>query len=163
MRRIKLIVISMLSFVFIAIPALCQESELEPIDDPLPKAVRAPFVQFLRDLRVGDPQLLIEKARGRSISSSWRAPSFLLRVEDKELCTEDLCLTVIGHVVKGQFRSDAMFSAGNRFTSSDQLVQVFGFQTVPRWLVGEKMTMTLLETPKGWIVVTHENEKQIPP
>ena len=138
MRRIKLIVISMLSFVFIAIPALCQESELEPIDDPLPEAVRAPFVQFLRD-------------------------SFLLRVEDKELCTEDLCLTVIGHVVKGQFRSDAMFSAGNRFTSSDQLVQVFGFQTVPRWVVGEKMTMTLLETPKGWIVVTHENEKQLPP
>ena len=87
----------------------------------------------------------------------------MVRVEDEELCAEDLCLTVIGHVVEGEFRSDAMFSAGNRFTSSDQLVQVFGFQTVPRWLVGEKMTMTLLETPRGWIVVTHENEKQIPP
>ena len=89
MRRIKLIVISMLSFVFIAIPALCQESELEPIDDPLPEAVRAPFVQFLHDLSVGDPQLLIEKARGRSISSAWHSPrswfgsktrSFVLRI-----------------------------------------------------------------------------------
>lgn len=163
MRRVILIVLSMLSLVFISIPALCQESELEPIDDPLPDAVRAPFVQFLRDLGVGDPELLIEKARGRSLSSSWHSPSFLVRIEDPELCTEDLCLTVIGHVVEGEFRSDAMFSAGNRFTGSDQSVQVFGFQTVPRWLVGEKMTMTLLETPKGWIVVTHENEKQILP
>jgi hypothetical protein len=125
--------------------------------------VRAPFVQFLRELGVGDPELLIGKARGRSIFSSWHSPSFLVRLEDTTLCAEDLCLTLIGHVVDGEFRSDAMFSGGNRFIRSDQWVQMFGFQTVPQWLVGEKMTATLLETPKGWIVVTHENEKQIPP
>jgi hypothetical protein len=149
----------MLSFVFSANPALCQDSELEPIDAPLPDAVRAPFAQFLRNLGADDPELLIEKARGRSILSVWHSPSFLVRIEDTQLCSEDLCLTVIGHVVEGEFRSDAMFSAGNQFTASDQSVQLFGFQTVPRWLVGDKMTMTLLETPKGWILVTHESEK----
>jgi hypothetical protein len=113
----------------------------------------------LLDRRSSTPD---RESAGRSIFSSWHSPSFLVRVEDQQLCAEDLCLTVIGHVVEGEFRSDAMFSGGDQFTGSDQSVQVFGFQTLPLWVVGAKLKMTLLDTPKGWIVVTHENETEIP-
>jgi hypothetical protein len=56
-----------------------------------------------------------------------------------------------------------MFVAGKRFTRGDQFLPLFGFQTLPAWLVGNKVTVTLLETPKGWIVAPGPNPVGAPP
>jgi hypothetical protein len=134
-----------------------------PIEAPIPDQLRTPFEKFLRELGATDPGATIDKTRAFPISSIWHLNSVLLRIEDAKFCREDLCLTLIGRVIESEFRADAMFNAGKGFTGGDQFVQLFGFQTLPRWLVGDKMTSTLLETPKGRIVVTVENQKTSPP
>jgi hypothetical protein len=126
----------------------------QPITTPVPEQWRAPFEQFLREMRVGDQnaKAMVGKTVAFKMGGVWRPDSILFRIEDPSVCSEDMCFTVIGRIVDNMFLADAMLSAGKRFTGGDNFSPLFGFQVLPLWLVGDKVTITLLETPKGWII-----------
>jgi hypothetical protein len=97
---------------------------------------------------------MVGKTNAFQIGGIWHSDSILFRIEDSTVCSEDLCFTVIGRIIDNKFYADAMFLAGKRFTRGDQFLPLFGgsFQTIAAWLVGNKATVALVETPKGWIV-----------
>lgn len=147
----------------IANPASAQIPVPEPIDTPVQDQWRAPFERFLGELRVSDPKAMVEKTNAFQIGGLWRPDSVLFRIQDPTVCSLDLCFTVIGRVIDNKFIADTMFAAGKGFTRSDHSTPLFGFQTMPAWIVGERVTVTLLETPNGWIVVMANDQTGNPP
>lgn len=124
----------------------------EPINTPVKDQWQGPLEEFLRELRVQDRSAMVRKTSAFQIGGVRRPDSILFRIEDSSLCFEDLCFTVIGRVIDKKFVADAMFSAGKGFTRGDQMLPLFGFRVVTAPLIGEKVNVTLLETPNGWIV-----------
>jgi hypothetical protein len=123
----------------------------QPLDMPVPAHWRSAFEQFLRDLRTKDVAATLETTKAGALGGAHRPHSIVFRIEDAT-CVEDRCLTIIGRIIDGKFISDVMFLAGKHVSRGDAMVPLFGFQTVPLWFEGSKSSVTLLETPKGWIV-----------
>ena len=126
----------------------------QPINTPVQDQWRGPFEQFLREFGVKDQSAMLGKTNAFQIGGAWYPDSILFRIEDPSVCADDVCFTVIGRVIDNKFHVDTMFAAGKRFTRSDHFVPLFGFQTLPAWLVSDRITVTLLETPRGWIVTS---------
>jgi hypothetical protein len=157
MRRVATFIFLAIGLVSAVSSAHAQIPEPEPITTPVPDQWRGPFEQFLRDLGVDNQRTIVGKTNAFQIGGRWYPDSILFRIEDSTTCFNDMCFTVIGRIVDNKFHADAMFSAGKWFTRGDVFVPLFGYQTLPAWLVGEKITVTLLETPKGWIVAPQSN------
>lgn len=158
-----MIVILATSLVSVVSPAGAQIPAPEPIDTPVQDQWRGPFERFLRELGVSDQQEMIRKTNAFQIGGIWHPDSILFRIEDPTVCSKDLCFTVVGRIIDNKLITDAMFAAGKRFTRSDHSLPLFGFQTMPAWLIGDRVTVTLLETPNGWIVVMANDEMGNPP
>ena len=126
----------------------------QPINTPVQDQWREPFEGFLRELRVSDPKTMLGNTKAFQIGGVWHPNSVVFRIEDPTACSLDLCLTVIGHITDKKFFPEAMFTAGKNFTRSDHVVPLFGFGVLKAWLMSDRMTVTLLETPSGWIVDT---------
>jgi hypothetical protein len=69
---------------------------------------------------------------------------------------------VIGRIIDNKLHSDAMFTAGKRFTRSDYGKPIFGSESFPVLLVGDKMTVTLFENPSGWLVASAPRQQGDP-
>lgn len=158
-----MIVVLAISIVSVANRASAQIPAPEPIDTPVHDQWRDPFERFLRELGAGDQHDMVRKTNAFQIGGVWHPNSILFRIEDPRVCTKDLCFTVVGRIIDNKLVADAMFAAGKRFTRSDYFLPFFGFQTRPAWLVGDRVTVTLLETPNGWIVGMANDEMRIPP
>jgi hypothetical protein len=124
----------------------------QPINMPVPNQWREPFEGFLRDLGVSDPKAMLDETKASEILGVWHHKSVLFRIEEPTACSVDMCLTVIGHIADNKFFPETMFTAGKNFTQSDHTVRLFGFGALPVWFLSDSMTVTLLETPSGWIV-----------
>jgi len=111
-------------------PVCAQVAEPSPIIGPVPDRWRGPFEEFLREFGVGDQKALIDKASAFQIGGVWHVDSIGFRIEASTTCHEDLCFTVIGHIIDNNFLADAMFAAGKRLMGSDQFLPLFGFQTL---------------------------------
>jgi hypothetical protein len=153
------IAIALLSVVH---PATAQIMRPEPINTPVQDQWREPFEQFLRDLGVSDPATIVRTTYAFKLGGVWRPDSILFRIEDSAVCSGDSCLTVIGRIIDNKLHSDAMFTAGKRFTRSDHTVPVFGSQSFPAMLVGDRMTVTLFETANGWLVASAPRQQGDP-
>lgn len=141
-----------ISLSLVVVPAGAQIGAPELIDGPLKEEWRAPFEMFLRELKVEDQAALVAKTSAFQIGGIWRPDSILFRIEDPGVCSGDLCFVVIGRVIENKLVADAMFAAGKRFTRSDRFLPLFGFKTVPAWFGGDKISVTLVEAPNGWII-----------
>jgi hypothetical protein len=161
--KLVMIVVLAISLVSVVGPAGAQIPAPEPIDTPVQDQWRGPFERFLGELRVSDQKAMAEKTNAFQIGGVWRPDSILFRIEDPTVCSLDLCFTVIGRVIDNKFIADAMFAAGKRFTRGDNYLPLFGFQAMPAWLVGDRVTVTLLETPNGWIIAMGNNQTGNPP
>jgi hypothetical protein len=157
MRQIVTIVVLAISLMSATRQACAQIRQPEPINTPLQAEWRGPFEQFLGELGARNARAIVEKTNAFQIGGIWHPDSILFRVEDPTLCSEDMCFTVVGRIANNKSLADAMFAAGKRFTRGDHYIPLFGFQTIHAWLVGDKVTVTLLETPKGWIVAVGPN------
>jgi hypothetical protein len=143
-------------------PATAQMMRPEPIDTPVQDQWREPFEQFLRDLGASDPASIVKTTYAFKIGSFWHPDSILFRIEDSAVCSGDSCLTVIGRIIDNKLHSDAMFTAGKRFTGSDFAMSVFGSQSFPKMLVGDRMIVTLFETASGWLVASAPRQQGDP-
>jgi hypothetical protein len=150
----------------VANPAIAVMPMPQPIDGLLRDEWRAPFEEFLQQLKVSDIGALVAKTSAFQIGGMWHEDWILFRIEDTKTCHEDMCLTIIGRIVDGKLTANAMFTAGKYFTRYDAAVPMFGFQVLPAFLAGSKISMTLFETPTGWMVaptVTHKGAADILP
>ncbi len=84
----------------------------------------------------------------------------IIRVEDKAVCFQDTCLTIIGYFDDQAFHSEVQFVAGRMMTIGDVLMDPFGNPgPPPLWFLrtddfaNDPSIVTLLKTKKGWIVV----------
>jgi len=141
------------------LPAAAQVAAPQVIDAPVQEQWRDPFEQFLRDFGVDDPSAIVKKTYAFQIGGPQHTNSVLFRIEDQKSCAGDSCLTVIGRIIGDKLHADAMFVAGNRFTSGDHAAPVLGRQAFPLLLIGDTLTVTLLETPSGWLVAAVPNQK----
>jgi hypothetical protein len=126
----------------------------EPINTPVRAEWREPFEGFFRALGIREPSATLAKTHAMQIDGIFRR-SILLRIEDAPFCWDDLCFTAIGRVVDNRFAADATLFAGKGYTVGDAYISPRGmtFQTLPRWLIGNTVTVSLIETPQGWIVI----------
>jgi hypothetical protein len=143
----------------ITLPVVAQMAAPQVIDAPVKAEWRDSLEQFLRDFGANEPSALVKKTAAFMIGGLHFPDSILFRIEDQETCAGDSCLTVIGRIVGDRFHADAMFVAGNRYTQGDHAVTVLGLQTFPLYLIGNALTVTLLETPSGWLVVSAPSQK----
>jgi hypothetical protein len=161
MRRTAIVVALAIGF---ALPSTnsgrAQIAMPQPISTPVPDKWREPFEVFLGDMKVGDPKALVAKTSAFEIGGVWQKDWILFRIEDPKTCHDDLCFTVIGRIVDGKFVANAMFTAGKRFTRGDVFIPMFGFQVLPAWLFGNSVSVSLLETPKGWTIAPDVTSKE---
>lgn len=155
------VTIGFLLAIGLASPAAAIITAPEPITTPVRDEWRRAFESFLQEMKVDDPGSLLAKTSAVQIGGIWQKDWILFRIEDRETCHEDMCLTIIGRIVNDKFATDAIFLAGKHFTRGDVYVPMFGFQAKPALLVGSKITVTLLETPTGWMVAPAVTQKEL--
>jgi hypothetical protein len=155
------VTIGFLLAIGLASPAAAIMNAPEPINTPVRDEWRRPFESFLREMKVEDFSSLIARTSAFEIGGVWQRDWILFRVEDPKTCYEDRCFTVIGRIVDSKFVPSTMFSAGKHFTYGDTFIPLFGFQVRPAWLVGDTITMVLLETPQGWIAAPTITSKEL--
>jgi hypothetical protein len=130
----------------------------QPIEQPIPAEWRAPVARFLHELGAPDVESILDSTKGGPIGGAF-SEALLVRFGDRDLCSQDFCLTVIGIIRSGVFIAHAMFMAGKWFTRGDVMGQLLGRRIpAPVWLCssdrpGDRDCLTLRETAKGWIVV----------
>lgn len=144
-----------------AVPAFAQMPAPQPIDTPIGEPWRVPFAAFLKTLGIKDPAALLVRTYVFDIGLL-RPGTIGVRVEDESTCHKDQCFTVIGRIHNKRFVVDAMFAAGKRYTRSDHAIPLFGSQTFPAWFVGETLTVTALETERGWLIVPGLSLREAP-
>jgi hypothetical protein len=137
--------------------ASAQMAAPQAVNIPIQAQWRDPFAQFLRDLDVDDPSTMIGNTYAFQIGGLRHPDAILFRIEGQDTCTDDSCFTVIGHIVGAKLYADAMFNAGNRFTRFDTPKSVFGFRDSPGILIGNTSTVTLFDTPNGWLIISKPN------
>jgi hypothetical protein len=133
MSALKQLTFALASVLASVAAAHAQIQAPQPITTPVRDQWRAPFEQFLREMRVGgqEAKAMVGKTVAFQLGGVWRPDSILFRIEDPSACSEDMCFTVVGRIVDNVFLSDAMFSAGRRFTGGDNFSPLFGFQVLP--------------------------------
>jgi len=155
MRALPVLAVALLTVVRVA-PAIVAAPE--PVEQPIPDQWQRPFARFLQDLGAPDVGYILADAKGASIGGAF-ADALLVRFENRELCSRDLCLTAIGVIRNETFIPHAMFLAGKWFTRADTMRQFLGRLIAPpislctSQRAGERDCVTLQETAKGWIVV----------
>jgi hypothetical protein len=133
--------------------ALAQIAEPEPIDQLVPSEWRAPYAQFLSGLGIKDVETIVASTKFGMIGGVIGPKSVFFRIEDKAACSDDICLTIIGHLGGERFIADALFAAGGRLSGSDHAETLLGLQAFPRRFWSSKNSVTLFETSEGWIVI----------
>jgi hypothetical protein len=147
--------IAVLTTIFVAsFTAFCLGIEVapEPIDQPIPSALRAPLSQFLRDLGISDVEETLAHSKGGKIRGG-KSELLVFRIENR--CVpqgSDDCFTIIGHIVDGRFTAEAMFVAGPRMNWGDVAPTFFGLAGFPLRFYGKTNIVVLLESPAGWVV-----------
>jgi hypothetical protein len=131
--------------------ALAQIAEPEPIDGLVPNEWRAPYTQFLSGLGIKDVEKILANTKFGIFGGVHRPNSVLFRIEDN--CSDDICLTIIGHLGGERLIADALFMAGGRVSGSDYGVTFLGLRAFPRSFWSSKGSVTLFETSEGWIVI----------
>jgi hypothetical protein len=133
--------------------ARTQIGVFEPMDTPIPKEWREPIAGFFRDLGASDTHSLLENTKIGPNLRLHHADSITFRIEHRAVCDEDVCLTVIGRIESGTFVPQVMFGAGKMTTVGDYGARLLGFGTLPMWFKSNKGVVTVLESPRGWIIV----------
>jgi hypothetical protein len=156
--------VTIFAVTLVAKVAIAQIGAPQPIDSPVPDQWRSSFEQFLTGLGVAkqNQKDALEKTKAFRLPSVWHENSVVFRLETPATCHEDMCLTVVGRIHDGALLADAMFVAGKRFTISDHLSPSLPYQGLPMWFVGDKVTVTLIETPQGWIVAPNPTDDRCP-
>jgi hypothetical protein len=139
------------------VAALAQVPQPQAITRPVPDEWRLPYTQFLKDLGIRDVETTLANTKFGNMGGAHRPGSALFRVEEKSSCQENMCLTIIGHLVGERFVADALFTAGGKAGwIADHPVQGFGLQAVP-YLFEGKINVGVFETAAGWIVIPQMN------
>jgi hypothetical protein len=153
-RALPVLAVALVSFVGFA---RAQVTLPQAVEQPIPDHWRRPLARFLQDLGAPDVDYILDDAKGATIGGNF-PDALLVRFENRELCAQDYCLTVIGVVRNDTFIPHVMVSAGKWFTRGDTMRQLLG-RLAPRpvWLCasqrpGERDCVTLQETARGWIV-----------
>jgi hypothetical protein len=115
---------------------------------PVPKALLTPYTEFLNSLGVENPGAIISESGFGYIGSA----SIGFRVEDRNTCADDKCLTIVGRVVAQRFVAETMFFAGATANVADTGHQLLGVQTFPYFFYSPNGNVALIETPGGWVV-----------
>jgi hypothetical protein len=116
--------------------------------EPVPKALLTPYTEFLSRLGVENTGAIISESGFGYIGSG----SIGFRVEDKNTCADDKCLTIAGRVVAQRFVAETMFFAGATANVADTGHQLLGVQTFPYFFYSPNGNVALTETPEGWVV-----------
>jgi hypothetical protein len=137
-------------------PGLALMSAPEPITSPVPEKWRNPYIKYLASLGVKDSEAVADHTRFAPIGgpASYKSDSVIFRIEDKNACHEDICLTFVGRLVDDRLVVDAQFTAGPKITWSDTGRQALpGMFAFPLYFEGSTGTSALFETATGWIVI----------
>jgi hypothetical protein len=139
-------------------PARAQMAISQAVEQQIPDGWRAPLGRFLQELGAPDVDYILADAKGAFIGGAF-PDALLVRFENRELCSQDLCLTSIGIIRNDTFIPHVMLFAGKWFMRGDTMRQFLGRLVPPAVRLcaserpGERDCVTLQETAKGWIVV----------
>src|SRR4051812_32424927 len=81
------------------VAALAQVMPPQAITRPVPDQWRLPYTRFLIDLGIRDVETTLANTKFGNMGGAHRPGSALFRVEDKSYCQDDMCLTIIGHLI----------------------------------------------------------------
>jgi hypothetical protein len=146
-------IIALVVYFSSAFTTLAQIAEPQPVTRSVPDDWRAPYARFLSALGVADVTAIVADTKFSPMVSIHGPNSALFRIEHKSACQEDVCLSVIGHLVGDNFVSGALFMGGGRLGVSDQTFTWLGLEAVPHALLSSKGSVGLVETSEGWIVI----------
>jgi hypothetical protein len=139
-------------------------SEPTPTADPVPDAWRQPLERFLQSLGVNDVEVTVAKSKATEFRSSvydTKPARMIFRIVHHDGCTpdEDACMTIVGHSDHSELKADVILLAGDRMTVGDHAVHVLGADPAARPIifVGKKLTVGVVETAKGLLVVPQES------
>jgi hypothetical protein len=138
--------------------ARAQTTIPQAVEQQIADGWRRPLARFLQELGAPDVDYILADAKGAFIGGAF-PDALLVRFENRELCSQDLCLTAIGIIRNDTFIPHVMLFAGKWFTRGDTMRQLLGRLVPPAVRLcgsqrpGERDCVTLQETPKGWIVV----------
>jgi hypothetical protein len=130
----------------------------------VPDEWRAPYADFLKRLGITETSAVLEESRFDTIGSTnaFPGPEFtntsknfgVFRIEYRDVCAdpEDMCPTIIAHIVSEKFVVDAMFVAGPKITMRDVGVPVFGTISFPYVFWGRRGKVVLVLTHEGWLI-----------
>lgn len=130
----------------------------QPIEQPIPDEWRRPFARFLQELGAPAVDEILADAKRAFIGGAF-PDALLVRFENRELCSQDFCLTAIGVIRNDTFIPHVMVLAGKWFTRGDTMGHLLGRLVPPpvrlctSQRAGERDCVTLQETAKGWMVV----------
>ena len=130
-----------------------------PIDAPVPAEWQAPFTQFLLGMGVQDSETLLKSTKTAKLQGLFAGEVLVFRLEDKSVCEDNICLTVLGKIEDDRFVSHIMFMAGKMLTQGDTFPRLFGRNIPPAyWFmrgsdISDPRIIYLYETPMGWVVV----------
>ncbi len=97
----------------------------QPIEQPIPAEWRAPVARFLHELGAPDVESILDSSMGGSFGGAF-SEALLVRFDDRDLCSQVFCLTMIGIIRSGVFIAHAMFMAGKWFTRGDVTGHLLG-------------------------------------
>jgi hypothetical protein len=145
--------------------ARAQVAAPQPFDTPLPGQWRAPVALFLSEWGVRDVEGVLAATKAAK-TGILQPDTIKIRLEHKEFCTRDLCLTIIGDLKGDTFKPQAMFPAGKMVTQGDVFGNFSGIPTSPpvmfftdRDIEKSEGAVYAFETPKGWIIASSPNSK----
>jgi acetyl-CoA carboxylase alpha subunit len=138
--------------------ARSQQPAPEPLSKPLAEKLRAPLIQFLRDVGVPDPDGYVASTKAASLGGQPELIAF--RLETAATCHDGICLTIIGSIEGGTIGSQAMFFAPKVVSQGDAALAFLGSNGRPPILFSESAdvrnpghAVSALQTPKGWIIL----------
>ena len=143
-------VISIIQSLLLMPAASAQVAFLEPLQPVMPEEWHKPYVQFLTATGIVDISKTVSDTKFGTIG---RPDSAVFRIEDGSSCINDLCLTIIGHLVSDKFISDAMFFAGPTILGHDEIFPLLGFQNAVYEFRSEHGNVYLFEMKQGWVVI----------
>jgi hypothetical protein len=145
--------------------ARAQVAAPQPFDVPLASQWRPPMAQFFNEWGIRDVEGVLAAAKAAKFGAL-NPDTLVVRLEHKEFCTRDLCLTLIGDIKDNTFKPQAMFPAGKMVTRGDVFGNFSGIRTMPPLMFFEngdfqksEASVLAFETSKGWIIAPSAQPK----
>jgi hypothetical protein len=135
------------------------ETTPNPIDKAIPQQWRDAVGKFLSAMGAANREAALD---GTKVVLSGGDRGVIFQVQTQQFCPKDAdgCLTVAGRIVSGDFIPNVMFVAGSRMNGSDGVPGVFAADGRFLRFYGKTTIVSLLPTPKGWVVIS---DKQTDP